>query len=137
MGNFLNILSHLTEILETKRLTVVVTRFDSFYESSDDESDGDEITEIYDVKERVCQQLQDALKPSSLAVSHELIILVSGKWALEARKTTHTEENVSRLNKHLVSYSKKASKKAPPSYRAAGTAESLLTASGIKELEKR
>jgi len=135
----------LTVLLETEQLTIAVTKYDRFFESSDDESsdadsDSDEINtsshevETYDVKRRICQQLQDTLKLTS-PVCHDLVNLVSGKWALKARKSKRNEENLSKHHERLKSYSSKASL----SNEAAshGAAERLLLASGIEQLEKR
>ena len=137
----------LTVLLETEQLTIAVTQYDRYFESSDDESsdadsdsDGDEIdassheVETYDVKRRICQQLQDTLKLTS-PVCHSLINLVSGKWALKARKSTRNERNLSKHRKCLESYSSKASLSNEAASQ--GAAERLLLASGIKELEKR
>ena len=130
----------LIELLESKRLTFAVTQYDSFFERSNDESYGDEISnfsdevESYDVKSRICQQLQDALGLTS-PVPHDLINLASGMWALKARKLTPTEENLSALRKCWEAYLKKAFLGG----RAAGhdVAERLLAVSGIGVLEKR
>ena len=130
----------LIELLESKRLTFAVTQYDSFFECSNDESYGDEISnfsdevESHDVKSRICQQLQDALGLTS-PVPHDLINLASGMWALKARKLTPTEENLSALRKCWEAYLKKAFLGG----RAAGhdVAERLLAVSGIGVLEKR
>ena len=129
----------LIELLESKRLTIAVTQYDSFFKSSNDESYGDEISnfsdevESHDVKGRICQQLQDALGLIS-PLPHDLINLVSGMWALKARKLTPTEENLAALRKCWEAYLKKASVEEAASH---DVAERLLAASGIGVLEKR
>lgn len=130
----------LIELLESKRLTIAVTQYDRFFESSNDESYGDEISnfsdevETHDVKRRICQQLYDALGLTS-PVLQDLINLVSGMWALKARKLPPNKENLSALGKCLEAYLKKASlgEKAA----SCDVAERLLAASGIGVLEKK
>ena len=130
----------LIELLESKRLTIAVTQYDSFFESSDDESYGDESSyfsdelESHDVKGRICQQLQDALGLSS-PLPHNFINLASGMWALKARKLTPTEDNLSALGKCWEAYLKKAS--VSEIAASHGVAKRLLAASGIEVLEKR
>ena len=130
----------LIELLESKRFTIAVTQYDRFFERSNDESYGDEISnfsdevETHDVKRRICQQLQDALGLTS-PVLQGLINLASGMWALKARKLPPNEENLSALRKCLEAYLKKASlgEKAA----SCDVAERLLAASGIGVLEKK
>ena len=127
----------LIELLESKRLTIVVTQYDRFFERSNDESYGDQISdevETDDVKSRICQQLQDALELTS-SIPDDLINPVSGMWALKARKLPPTEENLSAFRQHLEAYLKKASlgEKAA----SCDVAERLLAASGIGVLEKK
>ena len=130
----------LIELLESKRLTIAVTQYDKFFESSNDESYGDEISnfsdevETHDVKRRICQQLQDTLGLTS-PVPSDLINLASGMWALKARKLTPNEENLSALRQCLEAYLTKASlgEKAA----SCDVAERLLAASGIGVLEKK
>ena len=131
------------EVLDTKRLSIAVTHYDTFFESSDDESDsdGDESSnfsdeeEVHDVKTRVSRQLQSALGLNS-SVPHELINLVSGKWALKARKSAPSQQNLLRLGKHLETYYKRASHHSDEAV-SHDVAEKLLAASGIRPLEKR
>ena len=131
------------EVLDTKRLSIAVTHYDTFFESSDDESDsdGDESSnfsdeeEVHDVKTRVGRQLQSALGLNS-SVPHELINLVSGKWALKARKSAPSQQNLLRLGKHLETYYKRASHHSDEAV-SHDVAEKLLAASGIRPLEKR
>ena len=130
----------LIELLESKRLTIAVTQYDKFFESSNDESYGDEISnfsdevETHDVKRRICQQVQDTLGLTS-PVLQDLINLASGMWALKARKLTPNEKNLSALRQCLEVYLKKASlgEKAA----SCDVAERLLAASGIGVLEKK
>lgn len=130
------------EVLDTKRLSIAVTHYDTFFESSDDESDsdGDESSnfsdeeEVHDVKTRVGKQLQTALGLNS--VPHDLINLVSGKWALKARKSAPSQQNLLRLGKHLETYYKRASHHSDEAV-SHDVAEKLLAASGIGLLEKR
>ena len=144
---FITLTYFLTVLLETEQLTIAVTKYDRFFESSDDESSdadsdsgSDEINtsshevETCDVKRRICQQLQDTLKLTS-PVCHDLVNLVSGKWALKARKSKRNEENLSKHRERLKSYSSKASLSNEATSR--GAAERLLLASGIEQLEKR
>lgn len=90
--------------------------------------------ETDDVKSRIHQQLQDALELTS-SIPDDLINPVSGMWALKARKSTPTEENLSALRQYLEMYLKKASL----GEKAAShdVAERLLAASGIGLLEKK
>ena len=89
---------------------------------------------MHDVKNRVSQQLQNALGLNS-SVPHDLINLVSGKWALKARKSTPSPQNLSRLSKHLETYYKRASHS--DEAVSHDVAEKLLAASGIGPLEER
>lgn len=96
----------------------------------DDDDDDDDKSKKKDVKRRVCQQLEDTLKLQS-PISHDLVIPVSGKWALRAR----TSQNLPKLNKHWEAYSKKASLSDETS---SGPVElKLLVASEVPKLEKR
>ena len=127
----------LIELLESKRVTIAVTQYDKFFETSNDESYGDQISDEVDtddVKSRIRQQLQDALELTS-SIPDDLINPVSGRWALKARKSTPTEENLSALRQCLEMYLKKASL----GEKAAShdVAERLLAASGIGLLEKK
>ena len=90
--------------------------------------------ETRDVKRRVCQQLQDALGLTSL-VPHDLVTLVSGMWALKARKLSPSEKNLSVLRTHLEAYLKKAS--SSDEAASQDDAQRLLAVSGIEKLEKR
>jgi len=81
-----------------------------------------------DVKRMVCKQLEDRLE---VPIPHDLIFLVSGKWALKARNQRDPEQ----LGKYLESYLSKATYSIEvPSHN---TAQHLLVASGIGELERR
>ena len=85
-------------------------------------------TEQGDVKHMVCKQLEDRLE---VPIPHDLIFLVSGKWALKARNRRDPEQ----LGKYLESYVRKAtcSIEAP----SCNIAQHLLVASGIGDLERR
>ena len=90
---------------------------------------------MHDVKTRVCKQLQSALGLNS-SVPQDLINLVSGKWALKARKSAPSQQNVLRLSRHLETYYKRASHHSDEAV-SHNVAEKLLAASGIRPLEKR
>lgn len=79
-----------------------------------------------DVKRMVCKQLEDRLE---VPIPHDLIFLVSGKWALKARNQRDPEQ----LGKYLESYLSKAT----CSIEVPNTAQHLLVASGIGDLERR
>ena len=96
----------------------------------DDDDDDDDKSKKTDVKRRVCQQLEDTLKLQS-PISHDLVIPVSGKWALRAR----ISQNLPKLNKHWEAYSKKASHSDETS--SGPVEQKLLTASEVPKLEKR
>jgi len=87
----------------------------------------DEAMQVY-VKRKVCKQLEDKLE---VPIPHDLIFLVSGKWALKARNKRDSQQ----LGKYLESYSKKAtcSIEAPSD----DAAQRLLAASGVGLLERR
>jgi len=86
----------------------------------------DEAMQVY-VKRKVCKQLEDKLE---VPIPHDLIFLVSGKWALKARNQRDSQQ----LGKYLESYSKKAtcSIEAPSD----DAAQCLLAASGLGLLER-
>ena len=130
-----------TELLESNRLAIAVTQYDRFFQDAshdgsdddDDDDDGDdtalndEAMQVY-VKCRICKQLEDKLE---VPIPHNLIFLVSGMWALKARKKRDSQQ----FGKYLESYSKKAtcSIEAPSD----DAAQRLLAASGVGLLERR
>lgn len=98
-------------------------------DDDDDDDDNDE-SKKKDVKRRVCHQLEDTLKLQS-PISSDLVIPVSGKWALRAR----TSQNPSKLNRHWEAYSKKAS--LSDETVSDHVEEKLLAASEVPKLEDR
>ena len=81
-----------------------------------------------DVKRMVCKQLEDKLE---VPIPHDLIFLLSGKWALKARNQRDPEQ----LGKYLESYVRKATCSIEVPSR--NIAQRLLVASGIGDLERR
>lgn len=98
-------------------------------DNDDDDDDNDE-SKKEDVKRSICEQLEDTLKLQS-PISRDLVIPVSGKWALRAR----TSQNLSKLNKHWEAYSKKAS--LSDETASDPVQQKLLAASKVPKLEKR
>ena len=122
-------------MLEANRLAIAVTQYDGFWDASDDEGDSDDEdsslndeAEQDDVKRMVCKQLEDKLE---VQIPHDLIFLVSGKWALKARN----RRDPAQLGKYLESYLRKAT--CSTEVPSCNTAQRLLVASGIGDLERR
>ena len=72
-----------TGVFQGSRLIIVVTQFDRVNEHSDPDDDpNDEITDEC-VKEQTCQIVRKACPEAK--ISHDDVLLVSGRWAYHAR----------------------------------------------------
>lgn len=72
-----------TGVFQGSRLIIVVTQFDRVNEHSDPDDDPDDEITDERVKEQTCQIVRKACPEAK--ISHDDVLLVSGRWAYHAR----------------------------------------------------